>query len=112
MVILGGSAVYQTPDPALSICSQSLVSNIAFGLGASVFAAYEQTGEGVHWYNIDLPANADELVTMSMCIRMLWLDAAIYAVFTWYIEAVFPGGWLTSGCIAASGLGKREFQIT
>ncbi|XP_034242493.1 phospholipid-transporting ATPase ABCA1-like isoform X2 [Thrips palmi] len=69
----------------------SLVSNMAFGLGANVFASFEQTGEGVHWHNLDLPANADELVTMGMCIRMLWLDALIYAVFTWYIEAVFPG---------------------
>ncbi|KAK3930971.1 ATP-binding cassette sub-family A member 12 [Frankliniella fusca] len=69
----------------------SLVSNIAFGLGANVFASYELTGEGVQWHNIHLPANADELVTMTMCIYMLWVDALLYAVLTWYIEAVWPG---------------------
>ncbi|KAE8742746.1 ABC-transporter, subfamily A member 02 [Frankliniella occidentalis] len=69
----------------------SLFSNIAFGLGANVFASYEQTGEGVHWHNINLPANADELVTIGLCITMLWVDALVYAVLTWYIEAVFPG---------------------
>lgn len=70
---------------------------MAFGLGANVFASFEQTGEGVHWHNVDLPANADELVTMGMCIRMLWLDALIYGVLTWYIEAVFPGKAVRTG---------------
>ena len=91
---------------------QSLVSNIAFGLGASVFASYEQTGEGVHWHNVHLPANADELITMAMCIRMLWVDALIYALLTWYIEAVFPGQWLgfaSSGITLGRAGTRREF---
>lgn len=71
---------------------------MAFGLGATVLAAFEQTGEGVHWHNLDLPANSDEFISLGMCIRMLWLDALIYAVLTWYIEAVFPGQY----CLAFS----------
>lgn len=33
----------------------------------------------------------DDDFNMLYCILMMLLDAVIYGIFTWYIEAVFPG---------------------
>jgi hypothetical protein len=36
------------------------------------------------------PVNDDDF-NMLHCIAMMLIDAVLYALFTWYIEAVFPG---------------------
>jgi len=47
----------------------------------------------MHWANIGrLPSNdIGETFTMQFVILAMLFDAFIYAVFTWYVEAVWPG---------------------
>ena len=67
---------------------------MAFGIGCSYFANYEQSGTGAQWTNWSTsPINEDEF---SLCgaILMMLADSAIYLILTWYIETVFPGNSL------------------
>ncbi|XP_065332368.1 ATP-binding cassette sub-family A member 7-like isoform X3 [Cloeon dipterum] len=68
-----------------------LISNVAFGYGCSYLSFFEETGIGAHWYNYDKSPLLNDSMNLSTCMQMLLLDAVIYAVFTWYLEAVFPG---------------------
>lgn len=45
----------------------------------------------MQWSNVNLPASVDDNFTMANVILMLLLDTVIYALITWYIEAVCPG---------------------
>nr|XP_058969338.1 ATP-binding cassette sub-family A member 2-like [Pocillopora verrucosa] len=71
----------------------SLLSTSAFGLGARYFAIYEEEGVGVQWSNLGKsPIKGDDfnLLTVLYCMLM---DAVIYAIMVWYIEAVHPGSY-------------------
>ena len=48
-------------------------------------------GVGVQFNNLNKPVSVDDDFTMVNVILMLLLDAVIYAVITWYVEAVHPG---------------------
>nr|CAD7439812.1 unnamed protein product [Timema bartmani] len=72
----------------------SLLSNVAFGFGCSYFAHYEEMGVGLHWHNVGESPLLGDTYNMKYVIFMLGLDALLYSILTWYIEAVFPG---TSG---------------
>lgn len=71
--------------------SQSLLSNVAFAIGCSYFANYEQTGAGAQWSNWATSPLDDDSYSLCGCIGMLLADSAIYLFLTWYIETVFPG---------------------
>ncbi|XP_054608194.2 phospholipid-transporting ATPase ABCA1 isoform X2 [Nothobranchius furzeri] len=69
----------------------SLLSPVAFGFGCEYFAQYEEQGVGIQWYNLrGSPVEGDKY-NFFVSIIMLYVDAFIYAVAAWYIEAVFPG---------------------
>ncbi|XP_071948273.1 ATP-binding cassette sub-family A member 2-like [Antedon mediterranea] len=71
----------------------SLLSTTAFGLGSKYFALYEEEGVGVQWSNIHLsPVEQDEFNLLKVICMML-IDAFLYLVLTWYIEAVHPGSY-------------------
>ncbi|GFN96696.1 ATP-binding cassette sub-family a member 1 [Plakobranchus ocellatus] len=69
----------------------SLSSNIAMGYGFSYFAQYEEQAIGAKWSNIGSSPVPDDTFSLETCISMMFLDAIIYFLITWYIEAVFPG---------------------
>ncbi|XP_013414368.2 LOW QUALITY PROTEIN: ATP-binding cassette sub-family A member 1-like [Lingula anatina] len=76
-----------TGDKAAS----ALLSTVAFGLGCGYFAKYEEQAVGIQWSNIASSPQPDDGFSMAFCIFMMLVDAVIYWILTWYIEAVFPG---------------------
>lgn len=69
----------------------SLVPNVAFGLGCSYFAHFEEEGVGVHWHNLLRGGLPPDTFSIAHVMGLLLLDAVLYFVLAWYIEAVFPG---------------------
>ncbi|XP_026872164.2 phospholipid-transporting ATPase ABCA1b [Electrophorus electricus] len=69
----------------------SLLSPVAFGFGCEYFALFEEQGVGVQWNNlISSPTQGDDY-SLTTSIILMYFDAFIYGLMTWYIEAVFPG---------------------
>ncbi|CAC5414478.1 ABCA1 [Mytilus coruscus] len=68
-----------------------LSSSVAFGFACSYVARYEEQAIGVQWSNIGQTPIVDDDYSCLNCIVMMIVDAIIYGLFTWYIEAVFPG---------------------
>lgn len=67
------------------------MSTTAFGLGSKYFALYEVAGVGIQWRTISQsPVEGDDF-NLGLSMMMLIMDAAVYGVLTWYIEAVHPG---------------------
>lgn len=67
------------------------MSTTAFGLGSKYFALYEVAGVGIQWRTISQsPVEGDDF-NLGLSMMMLIIDAAVYGVLTWYIEAVHPG---------------------
>lgn len=67
------------------------MSTTAFGLGSKYFALYEVAGVGIQWQTISQsPVEGDDF-NLGLSMMMLIIDAGVYGVLTWYIEAVHPG---------------------
>ncbi|CAD7667769.1 unnamed protein product [Nyctereutes procyonoides] len=76
---------------AFEKCIASLMSTTAFGLGSKYFALYEVAGVGIQWHTFSQsPVEGDDF-NLLLAVTMLMIDAAVYGVLTWYIEAVHPG---------------------
>ncbi|XP_028269247.1 ATP-binding cassette sub-family A member 2 isoform X3 [Parambassis ranga] len=76
---------------AFEKCIASLMSTTAFGLGSKYFALYEVAGVGIQWRTISQsPVEGDDF-NLGLSMMMLIIDAVVYGVLTWYIEAVHPG---------------------
>ncbi|XP_039512135.1 phospholipid-transporting ATPase ABCA1 isoform X2 [Pimephales promelas] len=69
----------------------SFLSPVAFGFGCEYFSQYEEQGVGIQWFNLRSSPVEGDSYSFTTAIVMLYVDAAIYALATWYIEAVFPG---------------------
>ncbi|KAG7281475.1 hypothetical protein CRUP_012418 [Coryphaenoides rupestris] len=55
------------------------------------FALYELSGVGIQWRTIrQSPVEGDDF-NLGLSMMMLIVDACLYGVLTWYIEAVHPG---------------------
>ncbi|XP_012921244.1 ATP-binding cassette sub-family A member 7 [Heterocephalus glaber] len=68
----------------------SLLSPVAFGFGCESLALLEEQGEGAQWHNLGRAPAAD-VFSLAQVLGLLLLDAALYALTIWYLEAVFPG---------------------
>lgn len=67
------------------------MSTTAFGLGSKYFALYEVAGVGIQWHTFSQsPVEGDDF-NLLLSMMMLVVDAVVYGVLTWYIEAVHPG---------------------
>lgn len=67
------------------------MSTTAFGLGSKYFALYEVAGVGIQWHTFSQsPVEGDDF-NLLLSMMMLVVDAMVYGVLTWYIEAVHPG---------------------
>lgn len=80
-----------SPSPFPSRLLQSFLSPVAFGFGCEYFSQYEEQGVGIQWFNINSSPMEGDTYNFVTSIVMLYVDAFIYAVLAWYIEAVFPG---------------------
>uniref|UniRef100_A0A3P8R3T4 P-type phospholipid transporter n=1 Tax=Astatotilapia calliptera TaxID=8154 RepID=A0A3P8R3T4_ASTCA len=69
----------------------SFLSPVAFGFGCEYFSQYEEQGVGIQWYNLHSSPVEGDRYSFTVSIVMLYVDAFIYAIAAWYIEAVFPG---------------------
>ncbi|XP_028258937.1 ATP-binding cassette sub-family A member 1 [Parambassis ranga] len=69
----------------------SFLSPVAFGFGCEYFSQYEEQGVGIQWYNLRSSPVEGDNYSFTASIIMLYVDAFIYAIAAWYIEAVFPG---------------------
>ncbi|XP_057217516.1 phospholipid-transporting ATPase ABCA1 isoform X1 [Triplophysa rosa] len=69
----------------------SFLSPVAFGFGCEYFSQYEEQGVGIQWFNLRSSPMEGDGYNFTTSIVMLYVDAVIYALATWYIEAVFPG---------------------
>ncbi|XP_043771460.1 phospholipid-transporting ATPase ABCA3-like [Cervus elaphus] len=68
-----------------------LSPNIALALGIKLLVKFETKQNGVNWNNIWTPASLEDTLTFGYMMGMLVIDAFLYGLVTWYIEAVFPG---------------------
>uniref|UniRef100_A0A914YVT4 ABC transporter domain-containing protein n=1 Tax=Panagrolaimus superbus TaxID=310955 RepID=A0A914YVT4_9BILA len=66
--------------------------DIAVSLGINLIAQHETQASGMHWGDITTPPSPDESLTMLHLFIMLVVDALIFLIITWYVEAVNPGG--------------------
>ncbi|XP_030640902.1 phospholipid-transporting ATPase ABCA1 [Chanos chanos] len=69
----------------------SLLSPVAFGFGCEYFSQYEEQGVGIQWFNLRSSPVEGDSYSFTTSIVLLYVDAVIYGIATWYIEAVFPG---------------------
>ncbi|XP_068941464.1 phospholipid-transporting ATPase ABCA3-like [Petaurus breviceps papuanus] len=70
-----------------------LLSNVAVLLGIQVLIASESAETGVQWAKLLQPITRDDDLTFGHILGMLIFDSFLYALVTWYIEAVFPGNY-------------------
>ncbi|KAK2086826.1 Phospholipid-transporting ATPase abca7 [Saguinus oedipus] len=77
--------------PAGGRVAASLLSPVAFGFGCESLALLEEQGEGAQWHNAATRPTAD-VFSLAQVSGLLLLDAALYGLATWYLEAVCPGG--------------------
>ncbi|XP_061884457.1 phospholipid-transporting ATPase ABCA1-like isoform X2 [Entelurus aequoreus] len=71
----------------------SFLSPVAFGFGCEYFSQYEEQGIGIQWHNLwSSPVEGDSY-NFSTTIVILYMDAFIYIIAAWYIDAVFPGDY-------------------
>lgn len=78
----------------LSLFPQSLLSPVAFGFGCEYFALFEEQGVGIQWSNLLSSPMQEDSYSLTTSISLMLFDSVLYALMTWYIEAVFPGTWL------------------
>ncbi|XP_011826609.1 PREDICTED: ATP-binding cassette sub-family A member 7, partial [Mandrillus leucophaeus] len=89
--------------PAGGRVAASLLSPVAFGFGCESLALLEEQGEGAQWHNVGTQPTAD-VFSLAQVSGLLLLDAALYSLATWYLEAVCPGGpSILSGLFPPSG---------
>lgn len=55
------------------------------------FLSPSSIGAGVQWATLNKPATVDDTFTLLQVMLMLLIDAFIYGLVTWYVEAVYPG---------------------
>lgn len=82
----------------LSPFPQSLLSPVAFGFGCEYFALFEEQGVGIQWSNLLSSPMQEDSYSLTTSISLMLFDSVLYALMTWYIEAVFPGKWLLKRC--------------
>ncbi|XP_038957108.1 phospholipid-transporting ATPase ABCA3-like isoform X2 [Rattus norvegicus] len=68
-----------------------LSANVALALGINILIKLEIQEIGVKWDNLWTPANLEDNLNFGYMLGMLLLDAFLYSLVTWYVEAVFPG---------------------
>ncbi|KAG7261800.1 hypothetical protein CRUP_037406, partial [Coryphaenoides rupestris] len=71
--------------------SACLISNVAMSMGAQLIGMFEGKGTGIQWSNLFDSVTVDDDFSLAQVLLMLLLDAVLYGLVAWYMEAVFPG---------------------
>ncbi|XP_066546484.1 phospholipid-transporting ATPase ABCA3 [Amia ocellicauda] len=71
--------------------SACLVSNVGMAMGAQLIGMFEGKGTGIQWTNLFDAVTVDDTFSLAQVMGMLLLDAVLYGLVAWYVEAVFPG---------------------
>uniref|UniRef100_A0A6Q2XA99 ABC transporter domain-containing protein n=1 Tax=Esox lucius TaxID=8010 RepID=A0A6Q2XA99_ESOLU len=71
--------------------SACLISNVAMAMGAQLLGMFEGKGTGIQWCNLFEPVTVDDDFSLAQVLGLLLLDALLYGLVAWYVEAVFPG---------------------
>uniref|UniRef100_A0A4W4H5D2 ABC transporter domain-containing protein n=1 Tax=Electrophorus electricus TaxID=8005 RepID=A0A4W4H5D2_ELEEL len=71
--------------------SACLISNVAMAMGAQLIGMFEGKGVGIQWSNLFEAVTVDDDFSLAQVLALLLLDALLYSLVTWYVEAVFPG---------------------
>ncbi|KAL0993447.1 hypothetical protein UPYG_G00108010 [Umbra pygmaea] len=71
--------------------SSCLISNVAMAMGAQLLGMFEGKGTGIQWCNLFEPVTVDDDFSLAQVLGLLLLDALLYGLVAWYVEAVFPG---------------------
>lgn len=71
--------------------SACLISNVAMAMGAQLIGMFEGKGTGIQWCNLFEPVTVDDDFSLAQVLGLLLLDAVLYGLVAWYVEAVFPG---------------------
>ena len=82
--------IFSSPSHAQRT-SACLLSNAAMAMGAELFAMLEAKGKGMRWSNLFESVSVDHDLSLAQVLGMLVLDALLYGLVAWYVEAVFPG---------------------
>ncbi|XP_067087403.1 phospholipid-transporting ATPase ABCA3 isoform X2 [Osmerus mordax] len=71
--------------------SACLVSNVAMAMGAQLIGMFEGKGTGIQWASLFDSVTVDDDFSMAQVLGLLLMDALLYGLVAWYVEAVFPG---------------------
>ncbi|XP_077475481.1 phospholipid-transporting ATPase ABCA3 [Stigmatopora argus] len=71
--------------------SACLISNVAMAMGAQLLGMFEGKGTGVRWSNVFDSVTVDDDFSLAQVMGLLLLDAFLYGLVAFYVEAVFPG---------------------
>lgn len=71
--------------------SACLISNVAMAMGAQLLGMFEGKGTGIQWCNLFESVTVDDDFSLAHVLGLLLLDALLYGLVAWYVEAVFPG---------------------
>ncbi|XP_056305293.1 phospholipid-transporting ATPase ABCA3 [Danio aesculapii] len=71
--------------------SACLISNVAMAMGAQLIGMFEGKGTGIQWHNLFEAVTVDDDFSLAQVMGLLLLDALLYGLVAWYVEAVFPG---------------------
>ena len=87
-----GNLDQQSPSTLSVRLLNCINPDVAMSLGINLIAQHETQASGMHWGDITTPPSPDESLTMLHLYVMLIVDAFIFMIITWYVEAVNPGG--------------------
>ncbi|XP_057202451.1 phospholipid-transporting ATPase ABCA3 [Triplophysa rosa] len=71
--------------------SACLISNVAMAMGTQLIGMFEGKGTGIQWSNMFESVTVDDDFSLAQVLGLLLLDAVMYGLVAWYVEAVFPG---------------------
>lgn len=68
----------------------SLMPPSAASLFANALVNWERVADGVNWHTLSLPVVQGTRFSVATVFLMLWLDVALFAALTWYLDKVLP----------------------
>ena len=87
----------------------SLLSNTAFGQGATVISHWEESRLGLQWTNIAKPLSIIEPLNMGAIFGMMICDIVLYLLLAWYVGIMLDIPMQTT-CTVFSPKGGRGAQ--
>uniref|UniRef100_A0A6Q2ZBC5 ABC transporter domain-containing protein n=1 Tax=Esox lucius TaxID=8010 RepID=A0A6Q2ZBC5_ESOLU len=84
----GAVLTYSDPTLVFVFLLIFAMATINFSFMISVFFS---RGTGIQWCNLFEPVTVDDDFSLAQVLGLLLLDALLYGLVAWYVEAVFPG---------------------